>query len=188
MREDADLLDRTPTWAGCSGLQGALAHHSGLSFPWAWVSALVQFCFPAVLASVELKCILLTSCDGQLEVSSLNFSTAENSQEQSLHQCYQNKTFPWTSLVTVFWIKSSLFSFWFQTVKIPEFPPKQTQWEREAVVPLHKSMFSFSSCTSELPNEDSLTWNISVFPFVFFYQPEVAGKFDRNLQIISACS
>lgn len=168
MREDADLLDPTPTWAGCSGLQGVLAHHSGLSFPWAWVSVLVQFCFPAVLASVELKCVLLTSCDGQLEVSSLNFSTAENSQEQSLHQCYHNKTFQWTSLVIVFWIKSSLFSFWFQTVKIPEFSPKQTQWEREAVVPLPNpcslSLPVLLSCQMKnLWHETSRCFHLSIF-------------------------
>lgn len=56
MRENANLLDHTLTWVGCSGLQEALTHHSGLSFPQGQLKfVLVQFCFPDVLVSVELK-------------------------------------------------------------------------------------------------------------------------------------
>lgn len=62
-----------------------------------------------------------------------------------------------------------LKALFFSTIQVPEFPTKQTQWERESVVLRLNSILYFLSCASELPNEESRTKKkISVFSFVIF--------------------
>lgn len=121
-----------------------------VSWGWALVSAL-QFCFPDVLASVELKSTLLTSCNGLLLVSNFFFSTVVNFPRANLLSSMLSKQNPQSSLAMMFWIIRSFIFFWFQTVKIPGFFTKQTQGEREAVIPWPSLLpFFFPSYAPEL--------------------------------------